>query len=278
MAENREYKFSDRQFHQFQELIMEHTSIKMPLEKKELLYGRLTRRIRALGLKGFEDYLRLVQSGDPVEMESFINSVTTNLTSFFREKHHFDHLRDEVIPRLRKANADTRRIRIWSAGCSTGEEPYSIAMTLMEAMPDIYEWDVKILATDIDSQVLATGQRGIYRADRVDGIPRHLAKEWVYKGKGSNKGHVRMSPDLQEFISFKQLNLLGDWPVKGPMDVVFCRNVVIYFDVETQRVLFKKFSNVLPEHGHMYIGHSETLLKISEDFDLLGKTIYQKAA
>lgn len=278
MAENREYKFSDRQFNQFQSLIMELTSIKMPLEKKELLYGRLTRRLRALQLKGFDDYLKILQSGDEAELESFVNSVTTNLTSFYRERHHFEHLQNVVIPRLRKTNDDTRRIRIWSAGCSTGQEPYSIAMTLMDAMPDIREWDVKILATDIDSQVLETAAKGVYRADRIDGIHKDIAKQWILRGKGNNQGYVRVAPELQELITFKQLNLLTKWPIKGQVDVVFCRNVVIYFDKDTQRVLFEKFSRVLPPQGHMYIGHSETLMKISDDFDLLGKTIYQKAA
>lgn len=257
---------------------MEQTSIVISNEKKELIYGRLSRRLRKLNLSKFEDYYQILMNGDHAEMENFVNAVTTNLTSFFRENHHFDHLRSVVIPKLLQENAASRKIRIWSAGCSTGEEPYSIAMTLMEAIPNIDQWDVKILATDIDSDVLARAKSGVYKADRIEGLPPHLLRRWMKKGKGIQEGNVRVAPELQQLISFRQLNLLRDWPIRGPFDVLFCRNVVIYFDKPTQKILFEKFSNVLSAHGHMYIGHSETLFKISEDFTLLGQTIYKKCA
>ena len=278
MSQQREYEFTSKIFKAFQKLIMEHTSIVISDEKEELIYGRLTRRLRKLNLTNFQDYYKLIANGDSEELEQFVNVVTTNLTSFYRESHHFDHLKSTVIPNLLVQNAATRKIRIWSAGCSTGEEPYSIAMTLMESIPDIHTWDVKILATDIDSDVLAKASSGVYRDDRLEGLSDETVKQWFKRGKGKQEGFVRVAPELQSLISFKQLNLLKEWPVKGPFDVLFCRNVVIYFDKPTQRILFEKFANVLPAHGQMYIGHSETLFKVSDDFELLGQTIYKKCA
>jgi len=278
MSQTREYEFTTKQFKAFQTLIMEHTSIVISDEKEELIYGRLTRRLRKLGMTSFDDYYNLIANGDSEELEQFINVVTTNLTSFYRESHHFDHLKNELIPKLLEQNAGTKKLRIWSAGCSTGEEPYSIAMTLMESISDIHTWDVKILATDIDSDVLAKASAGIYRDDRIEGLSDETIKQWFKRGKGKQEGFVRVAPELQSLISFKQLNLLKEWPVKGPFDVLFCRNVVIYFDKPTQKILFEKFAGVLSAHGQMCIGHSETLFKISEDFELLGQTIYKKCA
>ena len=278
MSQQREYEFTTKQFKGFQKLIMEHTSIVISDEKEELIYGRLTRRLRKLNLNNFNDYYDLIVNGDNEELEQFINVVTTNLTFFFRESHHFDYLKSTVVPKLLKQNAASKKLRIWSAGCSTGEEPYSIAMTLMESIPDINTWDIKILATDIDSDVLAKASTGVYRDDRIEGLSDATVKQWFKRGKGQQEGFVRVAPELQSLISFKQLNLLKDWPVKGPFDVLFCRNVVIYFDKPTQKILFEKFASVLPAHGQMFIGHSENLFKISEDFELLGQTIYKKCA
>jgi len=278
MSQQREYEFTAKQFKAFQDLIMEHTSIVISDEKVELIYGRLTRRLRKLNLNNFDDYYQLIANGDNEELEQFINVVTTNLTSFFRESHHFDYLNSTVIPRLLDQNADSKKIRVWSAGCSTGEEPYSIAMTLMESIPDIHKWDVKILATDIDSEVLTKAKAGIYSSDRIEGLSDKTVKQWFKRGKGKQEGFVRVAPELQSLISFKQLNLLKEWLIKGPFDVLFCRNVVIYFDKPTQKILFEKFANILADHGQMFIGHSETLFKISGDFELLGQTIYKKCA
>ncbi len=274
----REYEFTDRQFKKFQDLILEHTSITISDEKKELIYGRIARRLRKLRLGSFDEYFKLVEYDGSEEIENFVNAVTTNLTSFFREKHHFEHLKSEIIPRLLQHNHSSRKIRVWSAGCSTGEEPYSLAMTLMESISDIETWDVKILATDIDSEVLNTASTGVYREDRIEGLSKAQIKQWFKRGKGAKAGYVRVAPELQQLISFKQLNLLKEWPFSGPFDVLFCRNVVIYFDKSTQKILFKKFANVVPSHGQMFIGHSETLHNVSEDFKLMGHTIYQKCA
>ncbi|MFK8066791.1 MAG: protein-glutamate O-methyltransferase CheR [Gammaproteobacteria bacterium] len=275
---DREFEFTDKQFKKFQKLILEHTSITISDEKKELIYGRIARRLRKLNLDSFEDYFSIVDSSGSEELESFVNAVTTNLTSFFREKHHFEHLKSTVIPGLLEHNFSSKKIRIWSAGCSTGEEPYSIAMTLMESIPDIHTWDVKILATDIDTEVLSTAMNGVYREDRIDGLSKAQVKQWFKRGKGAKAGYVRVAPELQELISFKQLNLLKEWPFRGPFDILFCRNVVIYFDKPTQKVLFKKFAEVVPSYGEMFIGHSETLHNVSEDFKLMGHTVYQKCA
>ncbi len=278
MSIKEEFTLTDKQFKIFQDLIKEHTSITISDEKKELIYGRLSRRLRKLNLNRFEDYYEMLKQGDLQELENFINVITTNLTSFFRESHHFDYLKDVMIPKLLVENAASKKIRVWSAGCSTGEEPYSIAMTLMESIPDINSWDVKILATDIDSDVLAKASSGVYKAERVESLDKQTISQWFKRGKGEKSGYVRVAPELQSLISFKQLNLLNEWPFNGGFDVVFCRNVVIYFDKDTQKVLFEKFSQALQPHGEMFIGHSETLFKISDDFELLGKTIYKKCA
>jgi chemotaxis protein methyltransferase CheR len=198
------------------------------------------------------------------------------LTAFFRENHHFLYLKNTIIPQLIKQNALSKRIRIWSAGCSTGEEPYSLAITLKQSIPDIDQWDIKILATDLDANVVAHGKAGIYRADRIEGLDENVKRRWFKRGTGDNDNAVKVAPELQELITFKRLNLLHDWPMKGPFDVIFCRNVVIYFDKDTQRVLFDRYANILKPEGHLFIGHSESLYKVSTRFDNLGQTIYKR--
>lgn len=272
----KEFDLSDAQFKQIRKLVYEYTGINLSEGKKDMIYSRLARRLRQLNLDQFSDYLNLLADAEGDEIGDFMNSVTTNLTAFFREMHHFEYLKNELVPQLMKINSDTRRIRIWSAGCSTGEEPYSIAITMKEAIPERAGWDVKILATDLDTNVLATASRGVYGQDRIEGIHQDMLKRWFLKGKGEQAGMVRVRPELRDMIMFKPLNLMQDWPVKPGIDILFCRNVVIYFDKETQRVLFDRYANTLADHGQMFIGHSETLYKVSERFKLLGKTVYQK--
>ncbi|MDX1352473.1 MAG: protein-glutamate O-methyltransferase CheR, partial [Thiomicrorhabdus sp.] len=166
------------------------------------------------------------------------------------------------------------KIRIWSAGCSTGEEPYSIAIILKETVPA--GWDAKVIATDLDSNVVATGQRGVYQIDRLKGVTEERKKRWFLRGTGSQEGLVKVKPELQSMIEFGQLNLMGDWPIKDSIDVIFCRNVVIYFDKPTQTKLFNRYADRLPDNGHLFIGHSESLYKVSNRFELLGQTIYKK--
>lgn len=277
MQAEREFPFTTRDFDFLRTMVNEQTGIVLSEAKRDLLYGRLTKRLRQLGLESFADYCQLLQSGDRTEMEHLVNAMTTNLTMFFRENHHFEYLADTLLPALLNTKAQSRRLRLWSAGCSTGEEPYSIAMVCKEVLPAT-GWDVKILATDIDSNVLATAQRGIYTAERVQGIAPARLHCWFLQGKGSQAGAVRVVPELQALISFRPLNLMQPWPVRGPFDVIFCRNVVIYFDKDTQRQLFDRFAHVLDPHGTLFVGHSESLFKVTERFELLGKTIYRRCA
>lgn len=272
----KEFDFSDKDFQRIKKLVLEHTGICLSDIKHDMVYSRLAKRLRKLDFDNFGDYIDLIESGDEKELGNFTNSVTTNLTSFFREQHHFDYLKTTLIPNLMKLNADTKQIRIWSAGCSTGEEPYSLAITLKEAIPDSAGWDVKILATDLDTNVLETASNGVYSADRVNGISPPVLKRWFHKGKGEREGLVRASTELRDMIIFKQLNLMGQWPVKKGVDLIICRNVVIYFDKPTQSVLFDRYAETLRDDGYLIIGHSETLHKVTERFKSLGKTIYQR--
>lgn len=270
------YNFSDADFNSIRQLVSFHTGISLSDSKSELVYGRISKRLRALGLRSFGDYCELLNNNPGDELEHFSNAITTNLTSFFREQHHFECLAQKVVPMLMERYRKTGRLRIWSAGCSTGEEPYSLAITLSEAIPDINSRDIKILATDLDTNVVQTAGSGIYQEKRVEGLSEDRCRRWFRRGKGRHTGMVRVIPELQELITFRQLNLMKDWPMQGLFDVIFCRNVVIYFDKPTQRVLFDRFANVMRPESHLFIGHSETLSNISERFQLIDKTIYQR--
>lgn len=275
---NTEFEFADQDFQRIRRIINEIAGISLAEGKRELVYSRLSRRLRQLGLRRFDEYCRLLETGgeDNPELGEFVNALTTNLTSFFRESHHFDFLGKELLPALmRERSLSNRRIRIWSAGCSTGEEPYSIAMVVRETLPAV-GWDVKILATDLDSNVLATADRGVYDANRVKDLSEVRLRRWFQRGRDAQSGQVRVAPELRDLIVFRRLNLMLDWPMSGPFDVVFCRNVVIYFDKPTQRVLFERFADLLAERGHLFVGHSESLFKVTDRFVPLGKTIYRR--
>ena len=272
----REFQFSDKDFDRVRGYVRSHTGINLSDEKRELVYGRLSRRLRQLGINSFAGYCDLLESGDETELENFTNAITTNLTSFFRENHHFEYLRDTALPEIMQRNAGTRRIRIWSAGCSSGEEPYSIAMTVAETVPAVAGWDLKILATDLDSNMVATAAAGIYTASRIEGIDARRRKRWFLRGKGRNADKVRVSPELRRLITFKRLNLMQEWPMRGPMDLIFCRNVIIYFDKPTQAVLMDRYADMLRPDSHLFVGHSESLFKVTERFKLVGKTVYRR--
>lgn len=276
MAKVREYEYTEKDFKLVQKLVAEHTGINLTEAKKDLVYGRLSKRIRKLNLSTFQEYINYVNDDHESELINFINAITTNLTSFFRENHHFEYLKNKLLPELLQRNEDTRKIRIWSAGCSTGEEPYSIAITVLEALEQHPNWDVRILATDLDTNVVATATAGKYTEERITGLDKATKKRWFLKGSGDNAGFVKVSRELQEIITFKQLNLMNQWPMNGSFDIVFCRNVVIYFDKPTQRVLFDRYANILSDNGGLFIGHSETLFKVSERFKSIGNTIYEK--
>lgn len=271
----REFVFTRHDFENIREMVGERTGIVLSDHKIDMVYGRLARRLRQLELKSFKDYLARLKQDDDQELVEFTNALTTNLTSFFREPHHFEFLRNTGIPELVKRRPN-KRLRVWSAGCSTGEEPYTIAMTLQESLPLIRTWDVKVLATDIDSNVVARAKAGIYERERLNGVSQERLNRWFRKGTGSNQGKARASAELQDLITFKQLNLMHQWPMRGPFDIIFCRNVVIYFNKETQRVLFNRYADLLADDGYLIVGHSESLHKVTDRFELLGKTIYRK--
>lgn len=252
---------------------MEWTGISLSDHKRNMIYGRLSRRLRALGLSDFNQYCNLLEASPAAEKTEFINSITTNLTAFFREIHHFEYLARTVIPNLMRANAASRKIRIWSAGCSTGEEPYSIAM-VFKSFSALKGWDVKILATDLDSNVVAKGAGAVYPIDRAEGVPDKY-RQFFKRDKTSN--NVQIKDSVRELIRFRQLNLLHEWPMRGSFDIIFCRNVVIYFDLPTQKKLFNRYADMLVDNGHLFIGHSENLYKVTDRFNSMGRTIYQKA-
>ena len=273
----REFSFNDEDFNSLRTLVRDVTGITLADSKRELVYGRLSRRLRVLGLPSFRDYRDLLASeSGQGEIAEFTNAVTTNLTSFFRENHHFDYLRDQFLLKRAADSSGSRRIRIWSAGCSTGEEPYSTAITIAEALPDWNRWDIKILATDLDSDVLARGQGRVYKEDRVRGMPARRVAKHFSETSGASGRQYTVNADLASMISFRQLNLMHTLPMKGPLDVIFCRNVVIYFDKDTQRQLFARMAKLQRPGDLLFLGHSESLFKVSEAWTLIGKTIYRR--
>ena len=272
----REYELSEHDFQRVRRMVYEQLGIALSDSKRQLVYGRLSRRLRALQLREFDSYLQRVESGDATEMEHFRNAITTNLTSFFRENHHFEFLASVLLPQLALSNSASRRIRIWSAGCSTGEEPYSIAMVLMEAASHLVrDWDVRILATDIDTNVLETARCGLYGADRLEKMDGTRLLRWFERGSEAEQYQVR--EDIRQLVTFRELNLIGEWPMKGPFDVIFCRNVVIYFDRQMQARIIKRMEELQRDGGHLILGHSESLLDISTRYRLVGNTIHLRS-
>ena len=274
-SKSRDFVLSDAEFDQVRSLVYAKTGISLSDAKRELVYGRLVRRLRALHIDSFGAYIDMVANEHPEEIQHFINAITTNLTSFYREPHHFEYLAQSIIPALVKASAARRKIRIWSSACSTGEEAYSIAMTLRDCASVWSGFDVKILATDLDTNCVATGRHGVYGEDRVRDLPSSLVNRWF--DQGPNPGTVKVKPEIASMVSFGQLNLMEAWPIKGPLDVIFCRNVVIYFDKETHRKLFQRMADMQREGSYLFLGHSETLFKVSTRYELVGRTIYRRA-
>jgi len=257
----------DAEFKYLAQLAFEQSGIVIGDSKQDMLYGRVMKRIRHLGLSGFSAYCQLLQDSYSGELSEFINAITTNLTAFFREQHHFDFLQNVALPELKCNNKD-KKLRIWSAGCSTGQEPYSIAMSIENKF---HYWDAKILATDLDSDVLSRANQGIY-TDLV-GIPTAYRSHYC---SDMNNHQYIMDEKVKQLIAFKQLNLLAQWPMTGPFDVIFCRNVLIYFNDETKKKLIQRFYSQLKPGGYLFIGHSESLQSFNTNFTLVGQTIYQR--
>lgn len=265
----------DAEFEFIRHVVSENAGIVLGPNKRQLIQGRLGRRLRELGLSSYEAYCDHVRESGPEELVGLINALTTNVTAFFRENHHFEALANYMIPEALKRNEATRRLRLWSAGCSTGEEAYCMAMVLAENLPPHSRWDAKILATDIDSDVIEAARAGIYPTDRLTAIPQERLRRFFRRGRGEEEGNAQVQPEIANLITFNPLNLLRPWPMRGPFDVIFCRNVMIYFDQETRENLVARFGGMLVDGGYLCVGHSESIHGASP-FRLVGKTIYKK--
>lgn len=274
-ARQTEFELRDDDFEKISRFVRARTGIVLNERKRNLVYSRLVRRLRSLRLESFAAYCDYLDGPDgDREHGSLINAITTNLTGFFREAHHFEHLAESVLkPLIATRPAGKRRLRLWSSACSTGEEPYSIAMVLRGLLPEKASWDARILATDIDTDVVAHARAGIYAAEVAARLPAPLRTRWL---EPTPDGRVQIDGRVRSLITFKQLNLLDDWPMRGPFDAIFCRNVVIYFDRQEKCVLFDRLADMLQPGGWLYIGHSENLLGISDRFQLMGRTIYRR--
>ena len=270
-----EFEFTDSEFRRLRDLVHARTGIALSDAKRELVYGRLARRLRKLNLTSFAEYCQLVERPLSDELQELTNAITTNLTSFFREHYHFEQLASEALPQLEAQRMSTRRLRLWSAGCSTGEEPYSLAVIMRERLAHLSHWDIKLLATDIDSKVVATAAEGHYAEERFKGVSPERIRNWFPPAPG-RPGMRAACADLKALITFKQLNLLEPWPMKGPFEVIFCRNVVIYFDKATQRTLFDRMADLQNPGDWLFIGHSENLHNVTDRYKLVGRTVYRR--
>ncbi|WP_184123722.1 CheR family methyltransferase [Stenotrophomonas rhizophila] len=268
----REFEFADRDFRRICDLIYQRVGISLAPAKRDMVYGRLSRRLRALGLRSFQEYLDQLESQGGDEWQAFTNALTTNLTAFFREPHHFEKLDTEL-----RARAGNGTLQLWSCAASTGEEPYSMAITACEAFGTLKP-PVRILATDVDTQVLATASRGVYAIDRVSGLDPAIKKRYFQRGSGPNEGQCRVHPALRELIDFRPLNLLAPrYDVGGPFDALFCRNVMIYFDKPTQRGILSRLIQHMGDDGLLYTGHSENYLHAADLIQPCGRTLYKRA-
>ncbi|MBI4879119.1 MAG: protein-glutamate O-methyltransferase CheR [Planctomycetes bacterium] len=263
------------------DIVFRATGISLGDARRQMLQARLVRRIRALGLSSFAEYLEHLRRHEGEETARFINAVTTNKTDFFREEHHFRFLAEEWLPEMRARAARTgeRTLRIWSAACSSGQEPYSIALTLLEALRgETSDLDIRILASDIDTDVLAAAARGAYGKEQVAAVPPELLRRWFTRGEGPNAGLYCVREPARALVQFRQINLVAPrWPIRSPIDLVFCRNALIYFDQPEKEMTVCRFAAHLRAGGHLLLGHSESLRRGATPFRHVGNTIYQLA-
>jgi len=274
----REFAFSDADFDHLSKLAYEHAGIVLGESKRNLVYSRLSRRLRTLNIESFGAYREHIGT-NPREIENFVNSISTNHTKFFRESHHFDHFRTHVADHFAQAaRGGANRLRIWSAGCSSGEEPYTIAVVLKHQVSDIARYDARILATDIDTDILAKAARAEYPTTALEEVPAAY-REYFEKAPGARaEANVVLAEEIRALIAYRQLNLMGAWPMKGLFDAIFCRNVMIYFDAPTKSKLVERFTQQLKPGGWLYIGHSESLIGSHPGLQLQGRTIYRREA
>lgn len=282
MSDNATISLTEKEFSLFRELIYKEAGIALASGKQQLVESRLSKRLRTCNLTSFTQYYKYLNENDRngEERLKMINALTTNKTDFFREQHHFDYLRSTVFPMLEQKAKETgeRRIRIWSAACSTGEEPYTLAMTVLDhfGQTSFHGWDIRILASDVDTDVLKHAQKGVYAADRVSDVPREILKRHFLKTSKDPEAPVQVRPELQELITFRRINFIEpQWPINTFFDIIFCRNVMIYFDEPTQDRLLTRFADQLVPRGHLFIGHSESILRLDQVYTSLGSTIYR---
>ncbi|MBB5571431.1 MULTISPECIES: protein-glutamate O-methyltransferase CheR [Rhizobium] len=275
-----EYPLTRRDLSEIAAMIYSDAGISLNETKASLVYSRLSKHIRALGLPGFRDYCVLVASpAGAAARREMLSHLTTNFTRFFRENHHFDHLRDEVLPGLLARAKSGGRVRIWSAACSDGQEPYSIALTVLSLLPNAADFDFKILATDIDPKILGLARAGAYDETSLETVSPVMRKQWFQEVNIQGRRKFQIDDRVKRLITFNELNLMAQWPFKGMFDVIFCRNVVIYFDEPTQTKIWSRFAGLLPENGHLYIGHSERVSgEAKHIFDNIGITTYRRLA
>lgn len=270
-------QLTDAQFQKFSALVYEKAGIYLKPEKKELLNARLGKRLRALGLDSFKEYYEYLMrdaSGD--ELVQMIDVVSTNFTSFFRESSHFDLLLNRVLPDLTGADRRGREITLWSAACSSGEEPYTMAMVAADFLERCPGWSFRLMATDISTKVLALAQRGVYPDDRVAKVPPTYLRRYFQKGVGNSAGYVKVKEALRRQMTFSRFNLMHEFPWREELDIIFCRNVMIYFNRETQQELVAKFHRALVPGGYLFIGHSESITSLKHEFTQIDATAYQK--
>lgn len=274
-----EFPFSEEDFRHLAQVAYDYAGIALADNKRNLVYSRVSRRLRALRMNSFSQYREFLSS-DGREIESFINSISTNHTKFFREAHHFQHFRTHVV--LPFAQSGGRnvggRLRVWSAGCSSGEEPYTIAVILKREVRDFGGCDVRILATDIDTDILAKAARGEFSSNAFDEVPKPYHSFFKAEEGEGTVDKVVMDKDVKSLITFRRLNLMAPWPFNGKFDAIFCRNVMIYFDAPTKTTLVDRFTQQLKPGGWLYIGHSESLIGSHPGLQLMGRTIYQRIA
>lgn len=276
-----EFLLTHRDFREIAAMIHADAGIHLPQSKAALVYSRLAKRLRALGLANFRDYCRLVATSEGLdERQRMLAAMTTNVTRFFREPHHFHHLERKILPSLIEAARRGVRLRLWSAACSSGQEPYSIALTLLSLMPDAAKYDVKVLATDIDPYMLAAGRKATYTEDDVAPVPVNLRAQWFMPVHGGQPDHgtrlVEAATGLRELVVFRELNLFGPWPMTGCFQAIFCRNAAIYFDEPAQEQLWTRFAPKLSPDGVIYVGHSERIIgAATKFFEAEGATIYR---
>lgn len=269
---------SDTDFQAISDIAYKEAGLVFLPEKASLVQSRINRRLRQLKISSFSEYTAFVESEHGFsERKIMISSLTTNVSNFFRESHHFDILREQILPNLLSRARAGGRVRLWSAGCSTGQEPYSIAMTLLDAASDAPTLDIKILATDIDPNVIFTAKRGYYEKRSVDDISKSFQEKYIETVKNGQKIGFQMTEAVRNMVSFRELNLLSQWPISGRFDVIFCRNVVIYFDEATQLSLWPRFESVTAPDGWLFVGHSERLSdRFETKFVTAGPTAYHR--